>query len=554
MKQTFFFYLLFLAGLMFAPTAHAQSPHPDPRFGIVESYTDPAAATDAGAGYTRIILRWDVIQPAGRDDWKPANVPDPLIETELAAGREVVAVLIGTPNWASQGVNDARAVPDMDAWGNFTKRIAQQYQGRIKTWIIWNEPDVWDMNHPGSTWLGTEADYYRLLQVAYDNIKSVDPGMQVFLTGLTYHWDAQYNREQYLSRLLKIITADPDAPAHNFYFDGVTYHLYYKPRQMFDILNEIHAMLDSFGLGEKPIWVNETNAPPTDDPLEPPWADPHFVVSTAEQANFVIQAYALLIAGGAQRIEFYKMKNSLAHPEDIEPYGLVRSDGTRRPAFDAFKVVTTYFAGFSKYEWIHEGSVYAVTLGRGDKTTTVLWNTARQDVTFTINAIAPQAILVDETGGTQPISATDGAYTLVLPGATCSAGDCFIGGAPRLLVENGSPDRRASLLPLATETPTPTPLPTPTETPSPIATALPTAKPTATPAKIAAVSTTETPALTAPNRIQPTTTAAATPVPTTLNVGRLFTPTRIVFLVVVGALLFTLFFVIQFHLWRRWRG
>ncbi len=553
MKRAFL--LLMFFALIFTPTAQTQSPRPDPRFGIVESYTDPTAATDAGAGYTRIILRWDVIQPAGRDDWKPANVPDPLIETELAAGREVVAVLIGTPNWASLGVNDARAVPDMDAWGNFTKRIAQQYRGRIKTWIIWNEPDVWDMAHPGSTWLGTEEDYYRLLKVAYDNIKSVDPGMQVFLTGLTYHWDAQYNREQYLSRLLKIITADPDAPAHNFYFDGVTYHLYYKPRQMFDILNEIHAMLDSFGLDEKPIWVNETNAPPTDDPLEPPWAEPHFVVSTTEQANFVIQAYALLIAGGAQRIEFYKMKNSPEHPEDIEPYGLVRSDGTRRPAFDAFKVVTTYFADFSKYEWIHEGSVYAITLDRGEQTTTVLWNTARQDMTFTINAIAPQALLVDELGGTQPIDAVNGVYTLVLPGATCSAGDCFIGGAPRLLVENGSPDQRASLLPLATETPTPTPRPT--ETPSPTETAPSLAQPTPTAAAIAAIVATETPEpAAATNRVQPviTATVAAAPVPTTLNVGRLFSPTRIVFLVVVGALLFTLFFVIQFHLWRRWRG
>jgi hypothetical protein len=39
---------------------------PDPRFGLVESFVNPAAASEAGAGYTRIILRWDVIQPGGR--------------------------------------------------------------------------------------------------------------------------------------------------------------------------------------------------------------------------------------------------------------------------------------------------------------------------------------------------------------------------------------------------------------------------------------------------------------------------------------------------------
>lgn len=88
-----------LAAQMSAPDAAAAAdpaPPPDPRFGIVEAYTDPAAAAEAGAGYTRVILRWDVIQPAGPDDWKPANVPDPLIAGELAAGRQV-GLLIGTP-------------------------------------------------------------------------------------------------------------------------------------------------------------------------------------------------------------------------------------------------------------------------------------------------------------------------------------------------------------------------------------------------------------------------------------------------------------------------
>ena len=57
-------------------SASAQPPAPDPRFGIVETFVNPAAASQAGAGYTRIILRWDVIQPASPVDWKPANVPD----------------------------------------------------------------------------------------------------------------------------------------------------------------------------------------------------------------------------------------------------------------------------------------------------------------------------------------------------------------------------------------------------------------------------------------------------------------------------------------------
>ena len=97
-----------------APCA-AQGGAPDPRFGIVETFVNPAAATEAGAGFTRVILRWDVIQPAGPADWKPANVPDPFIERELADGRQVVGLLIGTPAWASAGGTDGAEARPMRA-------------------------------------------------------------------------------------------------------------------------------------------------------------------------------------------------------------------------------------------------------------------------------------------------------------------------------------------------------------------------------------------------------------------------------------------------------
>lgn len=193
-----------LAAQMSAPDAAAAAdpaPPPDPRFGIVEAYTDPAAATEAGAGYTRVILRWDVIQPAGPDDWKPANVPDPLIAGELAAGRQVIGLLIGTPLWACDGslgpenCHDSRAVPDMSYWAAFARRMAQQYRGRIGHWIIWNEPDVWDVTHPGSTWAGSVEDYGRLLKTAYLAIKDADPALGVSMAGQTYfHADSHAGR------------------------------------------------------------------------------------------------------------------------------------------------------------------------------------------------------------------------------------------------------------------------------------------------------------------------------------------------------------------------
>ncbi|HMQ56210.1 MAG TPA: hypothetical protein PKD98_29285, partial [Anaerolineae bacterium] len=50
----------------------AQPPTPDPRFGLVQTYDDFAAATRLNTGFTRIKLYWDIIQPDGPNDWRPA--------------------------------------------------------------------------------------------------------------------------------------------------------------------------------------------------------------------------------------------------------------------------------------------------------------------------------------------------------------------------------------------------------------------------------------------------------------------------------------------------
>lgn len=566
--------------------ALAQEPQPaappDPRFGLVEAYVNSAAATEAGAGYTRIILRWDVIQPDGPNDWKPANVPDPFLDAELAAGREIVAIIIGTPAWARDPANPANAVdtvsakdvPEMHHWARFTQRLAQHYQGRIRHWVIWNEPDVWDAAHPGSTWNGTEADYFRLLKTAYLSIKSVDPALQVYLSGLTYFWDWEYGREQYLARLLRVIAGDPEAAANHFFFDGVVYHLYYQPEQIFGILAEIRSILDVYRLADTPIWLNETNAPPSNDPQEPPHSAPRFRVSLEEQSAFIIQVYALALAGGAQRVEVYKLRNSTDHPEDVQPFGLLRGDDSRRPAFAAYRVVTTYFAGFREVKWFQQGDVYVVTLDRGDRTTTVLWTTARTPRQFTLNAIAGEGLLVDETGQAQPITPQNGAYTIELPAATCSHGECFIGGAPRLIVEAGSPAQRPSLLPLASSTPTATPPPTPspTSTPAPTPTAGSEAGAVTGPQAgegVAPAPTAPAPAVTAEGErlagLPPATAAPATPAarsrapvqptprstPAAVTITTVLTPQRSLTLFILGLILFTVIYALQFALWRR---
>ncbi|MCL4296581.1 MAG: hypothetical protein KJ077_12670 [Anaerolineae bacterium] len=580
------FVLLILAAWSGRVT-HAQDPTPppaatpppfDPRFGIADAFVNSAEANAAGAGWTRVFFRWDVIQPAGPSDWKPTNVPDPLLDAEIAAGRDVVAVLIGTPAWATES-GTSTAVPPLEYWGDFVYKIASQYKGRVKHWVIWNQPDVTDPASPSHTWDGTAEDYYRLLKEGYLKIKSVDPAMQVHLAGLTYTWDSDRGNPPYLGRLLALIATDPEAAANNYFFDAVSYHLYYNPRRMLEILTDVRSILDAHGLGGKPIWINETNAPPSEDSLEPLSGPAGVSVTLSEQSAFVIQAFAMALAGGAERIAFNKMRNDYPHPEAIEPYGLLRADDSRRPAFAAFQVVSTYFAGVSKTSWLQLGDVYIVTLDRVGQATTVLWNTAATPTLFSLNAIAPQAILVDDQGNQQSIAAENGLYSIELPAAPCSNGlqACFIGGSPRLIVENGSPDQRILQIPLAA-TPTPVPVVTNTSTPeaqTPAQVDTPPPPPTLTPTPTTEMLTAlvaEEPNLAVQNSDSPLIASLPDPglgdaepaesiapnstVPTAVppvTIATVLRPERIFWLFIIGLIVFTVSYGVQVVIWYRLR-
>jgi len=397
-----------------------------------------------------------------------------------------------------------------------------------------------------------------LLKTAYLAIKDVDPGMQVHLTGLTYFWDQQYDRPQYLGRLLDQILADPEAPQHSYYFDAVVYHLYYKPFQAPKIIGEVQSILGERGIMAKEIWINETNAPPSnDEPLAPPRMTPRYQVSMEEQRSFVIQEFALAFAAGADRVEFYKLRDEADYAG--EPYGMLRADDSRRPAYDAFKVMTTYLRDFQAAQWETFGDVQAVTFDRGDTTTTVLWTVGRSATSFSIQAIAPTATLVDEEGNTVPLTANEGLYHIDLPGAPCTdPTECFIGGPVRLLVEAGSPGARSGLMPTA--------LPTPTLAPSPPASVSPPAEidqlPADDPAAASPVPPTEEPAsgdavaLSEQWEVAQTPPPIPEPLPTPLppvTLGSILTESRCLTLVLAALAVFTVTYGAQMALLRRRR-
>jgi hypothetical protein len=240
----------------------------DPRFGAIESFWAAEEAAELGVGWERILFYWNEIQPKDSEDWNTLHVLEEwLVEAELQ-DRRVVGLLKNTPAWATDGEPFSGVPRGLDLplddpknlWANYIRRVVEYYAPRgVHNWIIWNEPEI-EAGIYGHEFDGNVEDYVRLLQVAYLVAKENDPEAVIHLAGYSYWHDPEY-----LEQFFEAITAEPEAAEHDYYFDVLSLHIYFRVETVGELVRQVDEMQREFGL-EKPIWVNETNAAPNLDP------------------------------------------------------------------------------------------------------------------------------------------------------------------------------------------------------------------------------------------------------------------------------------------------
>src|SRR5712692_9718788 len=169
------------------------------QFGIDEGYKAPGPFQQSGATWDRINFFWESYQPTGPADWLGnANSTDADVARDLAAGMTVVGVITNPPAWATRNgsvpSNLALATTDPNNyWAAFVHHLAADYAGRIDQWIIWNEPDV-EPSQPGSSWAGSEDEFYLLLKTANLAATSANPNAKIIFAGTTYWSDVLTGR------------------------------------------------------------------------------------------------------------------------------------------------------------------------------------------------------------------------------------------------------------------------------------------------------------------------------------------------------------------------
>jgi hypothetical protein len=409
----------------------------DDRFGIGNVYPEPHwfnLARTAGMRWNRWEFRWSAIEPrASRFEWAGS---DQVVDANHAAGLKLQGILISTPRWAEarqrdgvipSGLYEAWDSP-RNTWGTFVRTIAERYRGRVQAWEVWNEPDY----PPGSFgfWFGSKADYYQLLKVAYQSVKAVDPAAQVLVAGLMYWGDPAF-----LEDLLQLAQEDPEAGPTRGFFDGIAWHVYSRPTDVFDRVQRSRLLLQKY-VGQKTIWVNEGNLPVWSESRLNDYQTFALSGTLEEQAAWVIQWHAYALAAGADRVLMYRMHDS----DEPEAWGLARSDGSIRPAYVAYQLAARYFGHATNAARAPLGEAEQVVFHRPGERVTVVWNRTQHPIPpLAVGAAAPSALLVDLDGASRRITPSGGTYALSLPAATANTGmhaeDYLVGGRPFILVE-----------------------------------------------------------------------------------------------------------------------
>lgn len=281
------------------------------------------------------VFPWREVEPTqDQFHWEET---DQIVAAAEYYGLDVVVRLDQHPAWASPVDLALNAPPEkLRDYRDYVQRVAGRYRGRVRAYIIWNEPNL------AIEWGGQPPDpvaFTKLLRTGYQAVKAGDLQALVVAAGLapTNSRDAQAMDERLF--LQEMYRAGAGA-----YFDVLGAHPYSfgqapdapesdSNHPAFRRLAELRQIMVDNGDRYKPVWITElgwTIAPPAEQ------AD--IKVNLAQQADYLVEALDI-IRREWPWVELVTVWN-MSQPTPGDPFGgysLLDSAGQPRPAYEAWR-------------------------------------------------------------------------------------------------------------------------------------------------------------------------------------------------------------------------
>lgn len=296
-----------------------------------------ALASEAGFSALVQVLPWRDVEPEkGEFIWESA---DALLRAAEFYGLDVILRLDFQPLWARDTWGNAPP-QRLEDYGDFVQAVAARYRGRVRGYIIWNEPNLaveWGGDRPDA------ARYSALLAIAYERIKQADPQALVVSAGLapTNENDDRAIADRLYLRAMYAAGAGASfdvLAAHPYGFglppdDAPGAHAGLNMARLVDL----RAIMVENGDAAKPVWITEfgwTTA--AADEMHGGYA-----VSEHEQAAYLAQACAQIRSEWpwVRVITVWNMSVGLGVDDQMRGYSIINDDHAPKPAYTALQVL-----------------------------------------------------------------------------------------------------------------------------------------------------------------------------------------------------------------------
>lgn len=294
----------------------------------------------SGISLLRISFGWDAMETSpGVYNWL---FWDDYVRTAVEEyDITLVPYVCYTPSWNSTGdtTNFWNHTPkDYEAFGRFMEALVSRYKPWIKTWELWNEPDI------DAYWSGSATDLAKLTKIGSTAVRKADPTAKVVLAGLAH-------RTEFTRELFRDHGISP-------YVDIVNCHSYYETwsgdplEKIPEYVNTLAGIIDQYG-NQQSLWMAEvgysTFRRPDGFVSDSYWATYDYEHTPAYQAVALWRTVTLLLSTEKMAaITWYEIKD-LPSQENVigdvnnRNLGVATIDHKPKPAEKALSAVDLFF-------------------------------------------------------------------------------------------------------------------------------------------------------------------------------------------------------------------
>src|SRR5689334_8849262 len=205
-------------------------------------------ARKAGVKYFRCAFSWNGIEKSpGQYEW---SFWDMLVREAEKAHIQLIPYVAYTPEWAAAKSDEFWKHPPRDTrlFADFMYQAARRYRGRIRSWEIWNEPDLTEY------WQGSVELFAQLVREAAVEIRRADPAAVLVLGGVSLGPSSFFHEliEQYhVDRYVDVIAT------HGY---PESWHSQRAETIYREWIPEMHEIETRSGAGDD-LWANEMGYP-----------------------------------------------------------------------------------------------------------------------------------------------------------------------------------------------------------------------------------------------------------------------------------------------------